>query len=191
MGYSVFEEDVKNCVAALQAGNTILYPTDTIWGIGCDALNKDAIEKVYTLKNRPKEKSLIVLLAEAKDIFQYVAAPHPDIISILESFTEPTTIIYEGALDFPDNVVNEDGSIAIRVTSDPFCKSLVKRFGGPIVSTSANFSGQPAPAFFKQIDKEIITNADYVVHYRQDDATPRKPSRLARIEVDSTVSYIR
>src|ERR1700744_1017266 len=101
-----FENDIKNCIQVLENGGTILYPTDTVWGLGCDALNEAAIEKVFALKQRPKEKSLIVLLAEAKDILQYVAAPHPDIISILENFERPTTVIYEGALGFPDNAVH-------------------------------------------------------------------------------------
>src|SRR3954470_14581143 len=112
----------------LQSGGAVLYPTDTVWGIGCDAMNEDAAERVFTIKNRPKEKSMIVLLADARDILQYVAAPPPDIISIVEGFDKPTTVIYQNALGFPDNVVNKDGSIAIRVTTDPFCKALIKRY---------------------------------------------------------------
>jgi len=186
-----FESDIKNCIKALETGGTILYPTDTIWGLGCDALDEAAVDKLFALKQRPKEKSLIILLADARDILQYVAAPPPDIIDIAESFTTPTTIIYEGALGFPDNVVNADGSIAIRVCNDPFCKALIKRFRKPIVSTSANISGGPTARFFGEIDREIVNGADYVVKYRQDDVTPKKPSGIVRINTDGTVEQIR
>ncbi|MCW3120801.1 MAG: threonylcarbamoyl-AMP synthase, partial [Flavipsychrobacter sp.] len=157
------EEDIKNAVQALQNGGVILYPTDTVWGLGCDALNAEAVEKVFAVKQRPKEKSMIVLLAEARDVLQYVAAPHPDIIAIIESFETPTTVIYENGLGFPSNVVNRDGSIAIRVTTDPFCKALIKRFRKPIVSTSANISGQQTPAIYNMIAATITEGADYVV----------------------------
>jgi len=186
-----FENDIKNCVAVLQKGGTILYPTDTVWGLGCDAMNEAAVEKIFTIKHRPKEKSMIVLLAEARDILQYVAAPHPDIISIVENFDRPTTVIYENALGFPENVVNKDGSLAIRITSDPFCKALIKRFRKPIVSTSANISGQATPAIFSMVNEEIVSKVDYVVKYRQDDRELRAPSRLIRINGAGEIQIIR
>ncbi|MBS1688935.1 MAG: threonylcarbamoyl-AMP synthase, partial [Bacteroidetes bacterium] len=166
-----FENDIKHCVETLERGGTILYPTDTVWGLGCNALDEAAVDKIFSLKHRPKEKSLIILLAEARDILKYVAAPSPDIIEIVENFERPTTVIYSGALGFPDNAVSEDGSIAIRVTKDPFCKALIKRFRKPIVSTSANISGEPTPIFFNAIDNRIVENVDYIVKYRQDDNT--------------------
>ena len=186
-----FENDVKNCVATLKEGGTILYPTDTVWGLGVDAMNEDAVEKVFAIKHRPKEKSMIVLLAEARDVIQYVAAPHPDIIAIIESFDRPTTVIYENALGFPPNVVNKDGSIAIRVTADPFCKALIKRFKGPIISTSANISGATTPAIYKAVDEVIINNVDYVVKYRQDDDAIVAPSRLVKIGDDGGMIVLR
>ena len=176
---------------ALQNGGTILYPTDTVWGLGCDAMNAIAVERVFAIKHRPKEKSMIVLLADARDILQYVAAPHPDIIAIVENFERPTTVIYENALGFPDNVVNKDGSIAIRVTTDPFCKALIKRFRGPIMSTSANISGAATPAIYKMIDDAIILGVDYVVKYRQADETIVAPSRLVRINEDGNLEVLR
>ena len=176
---------------ALQNGGTILYPTDTVWGLGCDAMNAIAVEKIFAIKQRPKEKSMIVLLADARDILQYVAAPHPDIIAIVENFERPTTVIYENALGFPDNVVNKDGSIAIRVTTDPFCKALIKRFRGPIISTSANISGAATPAIYKMIDDAIILGVDYVVKYRQADETIVAPSRLVRINEDGNLEVLR
>lgn len=186
-----FESDIKNCIKALEAGQTILYPTDTVWGIGCNALDEAAVDRVFALKQRPKEKSVIILLADARDILQYVAAPPPDIIDMAESFITPTTVIYEGALGFPDNVVHESGSIAIRVCNDPLCKALIKRFRRPIVSTSANLSGQPAARFFNEIDPAIIAGVGYVVQYRQDDTTPKDPSGIIRIHADGTVEKIR
>ena len=186
-----FENDIKNCMQALQNGGTILYPTDTVWGLGCDAMNAIAVERVFAIKHRPKEKSMIVLLADARDILQYVAAPHPDIIAIVENFERPTTVIYENALGFPDNVVNKDGSIAIRVTTDPFCKALIKSFRGPIISTSANISGAATPAIYKMIDDAIILGVDYVVKYRQADETIVAPSRLVRIHEDGNLEVLR
>jgi|SRR5579872_1713718 len=186
-----FEDDIKRCITVLQNGGTILYPTDTVWGIGCDAMNETAVEKVFAIKQRPKEKSMIVLLADARDILQYVAAPPPDIIAIIESFETPTTVIYDNALSFPDNVVNKDGSIAIRVTTDPFCKALIKRFRRPIISTSANLSGHPTPSIYKMIDKEIIDGVDYTVKYRQDDDAIRAPSRLVRLDDEGNMDVIR
>ncbi len=186
-----FENDIKNCVSVLERGGTILYPTDTVWGIGCDALNERAIEQVFQVKQRPKEKSLIVLLADARDILQYVAAPHPDIIDIVEGFERPTTVIYEQALEFPDNAVHPDGSIAIRVVNDPFCKALIKRLKRPIVSTSANLSGQPTPGYFAAIDSAVREGVDYVVKYRQEDDVPKIPSRLIRLNDDGSEEILR
>jgi len=186
-----FEDDIKNCIATLQAGGVILYPTDTVWGLGCDALNEAAVERVFDIKERPREKSMIVLLAEARDVLQYVATPHPDIIAILESFETPTTVIYENALGFADNVVAADGSIAIRVTNDPFCKALIKRYRKPIVSTSANISGQPTPATYGLVSAAIRERVGYCVRYRQDDGTVKAPSRLVKILEDGSLFSIR
>lgn len=186
-----FEQDIKESIQVLNTGGTILYPTDTVWGLGCDATDEHAVSKIFDLKQRSAAKSLIVLLADAKDILQYVAAPHPDIIAIVESFEKPTTVIYDGALGFADNVVNEDGSIAIRVTEDPFCKALIKRFQKPLVSTSANISGQPAPAVYSMVDDSIKSGVDYSVLYRRDDDTVKPPSRLVKIDDDGNLIIIR
>ena len=186
-----FEADIKECVSHINSGNVILYPTDTIWGLGCDALNPGAIHKIFEAKQRPKEKSLIILLADARDILQYVAAPPPDIIAIIEEFQRPTTLIFNNAINLPDNLVNEDGSIAIRVTTDPFCKALIKRIKKPLVSTSANISGQPSPATFSMVSSEIKNAVQYIVHYRQDDNNLAAPSRIARISDDGSLDIIR
>ncbi|OSZ81889.1 threonylcarbamoyl-AMP synthase [Chitinophagaceae bacterium IBVUCB1] len=188
---SEFEIDIKKCLNTIEANGTILYPTDTVWGIGCDATNEAAVEKIYNLKQRSKEKSLIVLLAEARDIMQYVAAPPPDIIAIVENFDTPTTVIYDGAIGFADNAVNENGSIAIRVTNDPFCKALIKRLQRPLVSTSANITGHPTPAIYSMVDTTIINGVDYIVQHRQQDKTTRQPSRLVKIDDEGHITVLR
>jgi L-threonylcarbamoyladenylate synthase len=185
------EQDISNCIKTLCDSGVILYPTDTIWGLGCDALNEDAVEKVFAIKDRPQNKSLIVLLAEPRDILQYVANPHPDIIDILENFERPTTVIYDGALEFSEKAVHTDGSIAIRVTNDPFCKALIKRLRRPLISTSANISGEPTPSFFSEISDTIKQRVDYIVQYRQDDNIPKAPSRLVRILDDGSLDILR
>ena len=186
-----FEQDIKSCLEVINRGGTILYPTDTVWGIGCDALNGDAIEKVYNLKQRPKGKSCIVLLADARDILQYVAAPPPDIIAIVEQFSQPTTVVFDGALGFPDNLAGDDGSIAIRIPDDPFCKALIKRMKKPLVSTSANISGKPSPQTFDQVEAEIIQGVDYAVQFRRADTTIRPPSRVVRINENGDLEILR
>lgn len=186
-----FEKDITNCIYSLNDGGTILYPTDTIWGIGCDAMNAEAVERVFAVKQRPKEKSFIILLADAKDILQYIAAPHPDVIDIVSNFSRPTTVIFDGALGFPDNLVNEDGSIAIRIPDEPFCKALLKRFRKPIVSTSANISGRPSPLTFDLVEEEIKAGVDYIVQYRQDDKEIKQPSGIVRILDDGELEIIR
>lgn len=186
-----FEQEIKNCVTVLAQGGVILYPTDTVWGMGCDATNEAAIDKIFALKNRPKEKSLIVLLADARDILHYVATPPPDIISIAEDFTSPTTVIYQQAIGFAENAIHADGSIAIRVTKDPFCMALIKRFRKPLVSTSANWSGQPTPAIFKEINPALIASVDYTVQYRQEETEPKQSSRLIKIADDGGITVLR
>lgn len=186
-----FELDIKNCISVMEQGGIILYPTDTVWGIGCDALNEEAVAKIYALKQRPKEKSAIVLLPEAKDILKYVAAPPPDIIAIVNAFTKPTTVIYEGALEIARNAVNDSGTVAIRITTDAFCKALLKRYKRPIVSTSANISGQPTATTFLTIDKHIVDGVDYVVQHRQNDTYVPPPSTIIKIDDLGNIEVIR
>jgi len=184
-------EEINKALKAVQEGCVILYPTDTIWGLGCDATNPDAIKKIYALKQRDDTKSLIILLAEARDIFRYVANPHPDIVSIVEKFDRPTTVIYEQAVGLPDNLVSSDGSIAIRVTRDPFCKSLIKRLKKPLVSTSANISGQSSPRSYADISPAIKNGVEHIVALRQGEANDTPPSRIIRIDNDGNLSVIR
>ena len=175
-----FEKDIEKCLDVLKSGGLILYPTDTVWGIGCDATNEKAVEKIYKLKKRSDEKAMIVLVAAEKDIMQHVAAPDLSLFDYLEKITKPTTVVYDGALDFADNLVGKDGSIAIRICKDDFCRQLIKRFRKPIVSTSANISGKPTPKFFKEISNEIKNGVDFIVHYKQNDESSAQPSSLIK-----------
>jgi len=175
-----FENDIEKCLEVLRNGGLILYPTDTIWGIGCDATNEKAVAKAYQLKQRSDEKALIVLLADERDVMQYVAAPDLSLFDYLDSATKPTTVIYDGAIGFADNLIGNDGSIAIRICHDEFCRHLLKRFRKPIVSTSANISGMPSPKIFKEVSEEIKNGVNYIVQYRQNDETPAQPSSLIK-----------
>jgi L-threonylcarbamoyladenylate synthase len=175
-----FEKDIEKCLDVLKSGGLILYPTDTVWGIGCDATNEEAVEKIYRLKRRSDEKAMIVLVADEKDIMQHVAAPDLSLFDHLDKTTKPTTVVYEGALGFADNLVAKDGSIAIRICKEEFCRQLIKRFRKPIVSTSANISGMPAPNFFKEISDEIKNGVDHIVQYKQHDETFAQPSSLIK-----------
>jgi L-threonylcarbamoyladenylate synthase len=176
----IFEKDIEKCLETLKAGGLILYPTDTVWGIGCDATNKAAVEKIYKLKRRSDEKTMIVLVADERDIMQHVAAPDLSLFDYLDKTSKPTTVVYEGALGLADNIVAKDGSIAIRICKDDFCRQLIKRFRKPIVSTSANISGMPAPKIFKEITDEIKKGVDYVVEYKQQDEISAQPSSLIK-----------
>jgi len=175
-----FENDIKKCLAILEKGGLILYPTDSIWGIGCDATNAVAVEKVFTVKNRPGSKSMIVLVADERDILKYVAAPDLQVFDFLQQVKKPTTVIYENAIGLAENLIGEDGSIGIRICKEDFCRHLLKRFRKPIVSTSANISGEPAPKIFKEIPDLIKKEVDYIVTYRQDDTTINDPSSVVR-----------
>jgi len=186
-----FQQDIDRCLAALRTGGLILYPTDTIWGVGCDATDSAAVSKVFQLKQRAETKSLIVLLADERDILKYTSQPDLRIFDFLHTVTKPTTVIYEGAVGLADNLVGADGTVAIRLVDDPLCRHLIKRFRKPIVSTSANISGEPAPVNFMAIDERVKKGVDYIVHHRQDDTATREPSAIVRWNTNGTVSVIR
>jgi L-threonylcarbamoyladenylate synthase len=187
----VFEDDINHCLEVLRKGGLVLYPTDTIWGIGCDATSAEAVKKVFTIKKRDVKKSLIVLLADERDLLKYVAAPDPHIFSFLKTLEKPTTVIYDGAIGVADNLIHADGTIAIRLIKETFCRHLIKRFHKPIVSTSANISGQEPPLFFDTISDEVKKSVDYIVQYRRKDNTPQQPSAILRWNKDGSIKYIR
>lgn len=180
MNETDFEQDIINALEQLKKGGTILYPTDTIWGIGCDATNNEAVNKIIQLKQRPQLKSFVVLVASEKDVLQYTASPDLAVFDYLQTVQKPTTVIYEHALGLAENVCNADGSVAIRICSDEFCRYLIKRFRKPIVSTSANVSGELSPGNFLQISPVIKKGVDYIVQYRQDDNAEHAASSLIR-----------
>jgi len=186
-----FEDDIQACLTVLKNGGTILYPTDTVWGIGCDATNAGAVRKIFQLKNRPDEKAMIVLVAEEKDVLKYVANVDLGVFDYLAQQVKPVTVVYQGAIGLAENLVGSDGSIAIRICKEPFCKHLVKRFKKPIVSTSANPSGMLPARIFPEIADEIKNGVDYVVKYRRADLTIASPSSVIKWNKDSTVTILR
>ena len=187
----LFNADIEACLTVLESGGLILYPTDTIWGIGCDATNEDAVAKIFALKNRPDSKALIVLIADERSLLQYVASPHIEVFDYIQGVSKPTTIIYENAIGLAGNLLAEDGSVGIRICADEFCKHLIKRFRKPIVSTSANVSGFPPPKVFSDIDIAVKKGVDYMVHYRQDDMTPVEPSAVVKCNKDGSFTILR
>lgn len=186
-----FETDIIHCLETLHSGGLILYPTDTIWGIGCDATNPDAVQKIFLLKQRPETKSMIVLLADNKDIYRYTSHPEPYIAEYLDKTIKPTTVIYEGALGLAENLVSEEGSVAIRIVREDFCRHLIKRFRKPIVSTSANISGQVTPQNFTGISETIKQGVDYIVKYRQKENQNAKASVLIRFDESGEPTILR
>lgn len=175
-----FDLDIENCLRVLAAGGIILYPTDTIWGIGCDATNGDAVDRIYRLKKRPDEKAMIVLVADERDILKHVAAPDLAIFDFLATTSKPTTVIYDGAIGLAENLVGTDGSIGMRICNEIFCRTLIRRFRKPIVSTSANTSGEPAPRFFQEVSDDIRRQVDYTVSYRQGETKTAEPSAIVK-----------
>lgn len=175
-----FESDILASLTVLNNGGLILYPTDTVWGIGCDATNTEAVQKVFELKQRADNKALIVLVTEEQDILKYVAAPDLEVFDYLATTTKPTTVIYQGAIGFAAQLTGQDGSVGIRICKEPFCRQLIKRFKKPIVSTSANISGQPTPSQYSTIDVKIVKGVDYVVQWRQNEQKEAQPSSVIR-----------
>lgn len=180
MDEAFFVDDVERAVEALREGGIILYPTDTIWGIGCDATNAAAVERIITLKQRPGHKSFVVLVASEKDILQYTAAPDLAVFDYLQTVNKPTTVIYDYALGIAENVCADDGSVAIRICKDVFCRHMIRRFRKPVVSTSANISGESSPGNFSQVSDTIKKGVDYIVQYRQEDTAISAASSVIR-----------
>lgn len=186
-----YEKDIKSCIECFNSNGVILYPTDTIWGIGCNAQDEVAIEKIYQIKSRDKNKSFVLLMTDVKQLSKYIANPLPDLQEIINQFEEPTTIIYPNAIMLPHSLIAADGSIAVRITNDSFCRSLIKRMREPLVSTSANISGEPSPSTFDLIANEIKSDVDYIVHWQQENKVPNSPSRILKLELDGSFTKIR
>jgi len=184
-------QDINEAVKVLRNGGVILYPTDTVWGIGCDASNEKAVERIYQIKKRSDSKSMLVL-ADSPAMVQYYVNDMPDVAwELIESTSTPLTIIYDNAKNFAKNLLADDGSIGIRVANDKFIKALLSRFRAPIVSTSANISGEPTPQNFMEISDEIKNSVDYIVKHKQDDLTKSLPSRIIKLKHNGEFIIIR
>lgn len=184
-------DDIKNACQVLYEGGIILYPTDTIWGIGCDATNEDAVRRVFEIKKRIDSKALIVL-TDSPVKLEYYVQEVPDIAwDLIEVSDKPLTIIYDNARNVASNLIADDGSLAIRITKEKFSSELCKRFRKAIVSTSANISGNPAPQNFNDISEEIKSSVDYIVNFRQDEILKTKPSGIIKLGVNGTIKIIR
>lgn len=184
-------EDIKNAFDALVSGGLILYPTDTIWGIGCDATNEAAVRKVYELKKRADSKALITLLDNPVKLDYYIDGVPEVAWDLIELSDKPLTIIYDNARNVATNLIAEDGSLAIRITKEEFSYELCKRFRKALVSTSANISGEASPANFSEISEEIKNGVDYIVKYKQDDISKSKASSIIKLGKSGEVKIIR
>jgi len=186
----MFKKEIDNAITILNEGGLILYPTDTVWGIGCDATNKDAVEKIFKLKKRSDKKTMICLVSNQFMLEQYVEKVPEPAYDIMDLSERPVTIIYDNPKDIAGNLIAEDNTLAIRVASDQFCKQLIKKFKKPIVSTSANIAGEPTPGNFSEISELILKGVDYVVNLEQK-KTNASPSSIIKLGNDGTVKIIR
>ena len=184
-------EDIKNAVTVLRQGGLILYPTDTVWGIGCDATNAEAVAKVYALKQRDDHKAMICLVDSAARLQRYVRNVPNVAWDLLDVAIKPTTVIFDEAVNLAPNLLGEDGSIALRITHEPFSNELCYRFQKALVSTSANISGQPTAANFRDIAPEIIAGVDYVCFARRQEHHPHTPSSIIKLANNGEVQIIR
>ena len=198
------KEDLQEALRVLRSGGIIVYPTDTVWGIGCDATNEEAVRRIYALKQREDSKSMLVLLDSAAKLDYYVDVPETaemllattgndqsPITNHQSPIAKPLTLIYPKARNMAPNLIAEDGSIGIRITNEPFSKALCAQLRHPIVSTSANISGEPTPRYFREISEQILDNTDYNCLFRREDETPHEPSSIIKINADGTFNIIR
>lgn len=184
-------EEINNTLTILKNGGTILYPTDTVWGIGCDATNEKAVEKILAIKKRDTSKSLILLLHNENYLANYIKEVPPFAYDLIEMATSPLTIIYPDAKNLAPNVIAEDGSIAIRIVKEPFCYKLIESLKKPIVSTSANFSGVNSPRNFSEIEKELYAQLDYIVNLRRTENSINNPSSIIKLGLGGEIKIIR
>ena len=185
------KENIQNCINTLKKGGIILYPTDTVWGIGCDASNPKAIQKIYDLKGRTSSKALITLVG-CEVMLERIVINMPEIAwDLIELANRPLTLIYDEVRGIAPNAIAEDGSCGIRLTKDTFCQQLIQRLGKPIISTSANVSGEETPKDFRSISDTILKGVDFVVNYRQNEATSKKSSNIIKLKNNGEIKIIR
>ncbi len=186
-----FGDDVKTALKALRAGGVILYPTDTIWGLGCDATNAEAVRKIYAIKQRAENKSLIILVNSPGMLERYVDNPPEVALQLAELSESPLTIVYDRGRSLAEGVASADGSVGVRICADPFCDELITGLRKPLVSTSANISGATAPALFDEISEELKALVDYVCLWKQDDRSRAKASSVIRVSGNGVVKILR
>jgi L-threonylcarbamoyladenylate synthase len=184
-------EEVQKATNALKAGKIILYPTDTIWGLGCDPGNPEAVKKLFELKGREENKAMIILIERIEQLRDYVVNIPEVAWDIVDYSEKPLTVIYPKGKNVAENLLPTDGSIAIRLVREDFCKALIRKFKKAIVSTSANLSGNPSPASFKDIDQKVIDSVDHVVNLRQNEITSAQPSVVMKIELNGEIKFLR
>jgi len=187
----MMDKEVRIASDYLKRGRIILYPTDTIWGIGCDATSPEPVDQIYRIKQRSDTKSMLVLVSGFEMLRMFVKKVPEQAVNIIKSAHKPTTIIYPDAINLAPNLLATDGSVGIRITADHFCHQLIGHLGKPLVSTSANFSGEPPPGTFTDIDPGIRSQADHVVQWRQDDTTLAAPSAIIKLDVLGKVTVLR
>lgn len=185
------KEDIERAVTALKAGGLILYPTDTVWGIGCDATRSDAVKRVYEIKRRVDHKALIVMLGNADLLDRYVDEVPDAAAQLLDVAVDPLTIIYDHGRNLAPELLGPDGSVGIRITAERVSRTLCNALRRPLVSTSANISGQPTPRRFADIPPEIIAGVDYVIEARRYDSAEAKPSSIIKVSSDNSIKIIR
>lgn len=184
-------DQLRKTTTGLESGELILYPTDTIWGIGCDATNPVAVEKVFELKKRDRSKPFVILVSCIKMLKAYVREVHPRMDTLLSHHTRPLTVIYDQGIGLASNAIGQDGSVAIRIVQDDFCKELINSFGKPIVATSANISNEPFPGNFGEISSDVISKVDHVVRFRQEEKSLGQPSVLVKVERNGDFVFLR
>jgi L-threonylcarbamoyladenylate synthase len=187
----MLRDEIAKAFKVIQGGGIILYPTDTIWGIGCDATNTEAIKKIYRLKHRDESKSMIILLDSDNKLESYIREIPAIAYDLIEFAENPLTLIMPGAKNVSPELIAADGSLGIRIVKHDFCQQLIQRMRKPLVSTSANISGKPSPHYFAQIDQEIIDGVDYVVDLEQHSTEIKKPSTIMRLQPDGQFEFIR
>ena len=188
---SEFGDDLAAALKVLRAGGVILYPTDTVWGLGCDATNSQAVRRIYEIKQRAENKSLIILVNSPAMLERYVYYPPEVALELAELSEKPLTVVYDRGRSLAEGVASADGSVAVRVCSEPFCDALIDALRKPLVSTSANISGSSAPAIFDEISEEMKAAVDYVCLWRQDDRSRATPSSVIKVSGNGVVKIIR
>ncbi len=185
------KKEINNALAVLKNGGVILYPTDTVWGLGCDATNEQAVAKINAIKGRTVNKSFIILLDTVNKLSGYVTEIPEVAYDLIEYADKPLTVVFSGAKNLTKSVINNDGSVGVRIVKHDFCRQLIQQFGKPIVSTSANVSGQAVPKFFDEIKEEILLKADYIVNLEKADKKIKNPSTIIKLDPGGQFTFIR